>query len=117
MVILSKLAKEWIQVEINHKVSKQASDCFWNLGNKMFHNLYQARGDSGKKIPQFSSLRNKLNKTVPRVNMDVGYTSKTTGEITVVEDVDTIPVSKFPTNEYKKIYEIASVDASSFFLN
>ena len=107
-------------MEIDHRVSKEASNEFWRLSNSMFHRMYLARGDRGRKIPQISHLREKLYKDyVPPVNMDVGFKSKESGEVTVLKDVTSIPVSRFPTSQYQRLYEIASVEVSSldFFLN
>ena len=102
-------------IEINHKVSKEGSNQFWSLANEMFHSLYVARGNSGKKVPQFNHLRNKLNDSkVPPIHMEIGYKSKETGEITVVEDATTNPVSRFPPCNYRRLYEIVSVDVSKF---
>ena len=99
-------------METNHKVSKVASEAFWRISNEYFHKLYVAKGDNPKKVCQFQNLRNKLYQSTPRVNMDIGYKSKVTGETTVLHDVDVIPASRFPPDSYKRLYEIASVKVS-----
>lgn len=77
----------------------------------MFHRLYVAKGDGGRKIPQFEQLRNKLYQDrTPTVNMEIGYQSKDNGEITIVKDATSTPVSQFPPCSYKRLYEIGSVD-------
>lgn len=101
-------------IEINHRVSKEASNLFWRLGNALFHDLHLARGQR-KRVPQFPHLRNKLYDTkVPKVNLKIGYQSKEDGEITVFEGTRD-PVSRFPPHTYKRIYEIAWVDVSIYF--
>lgn len=114
--ILKELAKEWIYNESHHKVSKRATDEFWRIANKYFHELYMAKGDFGRKIPQFPHLRNQLyDDEVPTVSLEIGYQSKEDGQVTIVEDVTSDPVSRFPTSQYRRIYEIASVKVSNKF--
>ena len=111
--ILQNLVKDWILVEIEHRVSKKASNEFWRLSNTMFHQMYIAKGNRGRSIPQISHLREKLYKDyVPPVHMDVGYESKDNGDVTVLKDISSIPVSKFPPSQFRKLYEIAYVDVS-----
>ena len=109
--ILSDLAEKWLLIEINHAVSKEGSNLFWELANNLFHRLYVAKGDGGRKIPQFSQLRNNLyDNMTPTVHMKIAYQSKESGEVTEVDDVTSIPVSRFPPSTYKRLYEIASVN-------
>ena len=111
--MLETLRQKWILVEIDHRVSKAASDAFWRLANDSIHEMYVAKG-RGRKIPQMPHLRAQLyDDNTPRVNMDVAYESKDTGEITILKDVDQIPVSRFPPSHYRKLFEIASVDVSN----
>ena len=110
--LLSELSKQWLLTEIGHRVSKEASNSYWRIANNFFHRLHVARGDRGRKVPQFSQIRNKMyNRNVPKVNLKIGYEAKDSGEITVV-DVTSDPVSRFPRSSYKRLYEIASVDVS-----
>ena len=99
-------------IEVNHRVSHEASDLLWRLANEAFHDLYVAKGDSGRKIPQFPHLRNKLYEVTPKVRMEIGYQHKEDGNISIVKDVTKIPVSRHPPCTYKRLYEIASVDVS-----
>ena len=112
--ILSDLGKKWVEIEIFHKVSHEASSSFWRVANEMFHPLYVAKGNGGRKIPQFQQLRERMKKDkVPKVNMEVGFQSKDDGgEITILKDVTSIPVSRFPPSRFNRIYEIAFVDVS-----
>ena len=111
--ILADLSEKWLMIEINHKVSKEATNLFWKLGKTMFHALHEARRN--RKIPQFPHLREKLYKTkVPPVKMEIGYQSKEDGQLTVLKDVVSVPVSQYPPSSFKRLYEIASVDVSIY---
>ena len=46
--ILHELCKLWLLIEINHKVSKTASNEFWKLANKYFHRMYVAKENQRK---------------------------------------------------------------------
>ena len=99
-------------VEVTHRVSKEATEQFWRLANSMFHRLYVAKGNVGKKIPQFDHIRTILyDNETPTVNLEIGYKSKEGDEVTIVK-ATTTPVSRFPPSTYNKLYEIASVDVS-----
>ena len=114
--LLADLAEKWIENEIHHKVSKEASNHFWRIANDKFHELYLAKGTIRRKVPQFSHLRDRLQqRKVPRVNMELGYESKDDGQVSVVKDATITPVSMFPPCSYKQLYEIASVDVSIYF--
>ena len=107
------LVKDWISVEIDHHVSKAASNAFWIVADKFFHRLYEAKKREGitRKIPQFVQERNKLyDNKVPDISMKVAYKHNVTGEISMVEATDSIPTSQHPPNLYTKIYEVASVE-------
>ena len=115
--ILHELSKKWLMIEVEHRVSKEASNEFWSTANKLFHEMYVAKGDLGKKIPQFPVLREKLYcKNTPEVRMDIAYQCKENGEITIAKDVTSAPVSRFPPCTYRKLYEIASVDVRIFLV-
>ena len=102
-----------MNIEIHHRVSKQASNDLWALANTMFHPMYVAKGEGGRKIPQISHLREKLYQSkVPPVRMHIGYKNKDTGEVTVAEDVRSSPDARFHPSTYKRLYEIAFVDVS-----
>ena len=64
--ILSSLCKDWILIEVSHRVSKEASSQYWKLANQMFHHLYNTKGNIRRKIPQLPHLRRKVyNDNVP----------------------------------------------------
>ena len=108
---LHELSKDWLEIEINHHVSKTATNKFWEVATKKIFPLFQAkkRQKVEKKTPQFRSMREKLNRGIPPISMEIGYVSKTTGELIVKKDLQTTPVREFPPSEYQKVYEIASV--------
>ena len=100
--------------EVDHHISKEGSNALWKIGNDLFHQLHLSRG--GRKVPQFPIIREKLyERRVPKVHLELGYQSKQDGEITVVKDATSAPVSRFPRSSYKRLYEIASVDVRTFF--
>ena len=111
--IHEKLVYQWLSTEIDHRTSKIAANEFWNLGNKYFHKLYQAKEREGisRKTPQFLHTRRKIyDEKVPRVSMEVAYQNKVTGEITILKDIESTPTSRFPPDEFTKLYESASVE-------
>ena len=98
-------------LEIDHKVSKTASDSFWSLSKSWLPKIHEKRTPTSRKIPQFRSLREKLSETyVPKIKMDVGYLFKSTGDIIILTDLDSTPVNRFKPDEYTKLYESASVE-------
>lgn len=67
------------------------------------------RQEVTRKIPQFHQIRKTLTKkNTPEINLKIAYKCKETNEVTVVEDTVT-PKSRFPSQEYDKMYEIATV--------
>lgn len=113
--ILKDFTKEWIDSELNHHVSKEASNSFFELGKKWFGSLLEAKQREGvmTNIPQLVHLRRVLSdKNVPPVSLEFSYTNKTTGEVHNLEDIQSTPTSQFPPNHFVKNYEIASVKVS-----
>lgn len=97
--------------EVDHRVSKEASDDFFKIGLKWFPILHEAKIREGvsTKTPQFTHIRRTLHKKkVPPIHLEIGYKHKVTGEVIVVEDECT-PKSRFPPQQYEKTHEIASV--------
>lgn len=110
--MMEKFEKKWIDIENSHKVSKVATNQFWKLAISELQAIFDFKQKSKitRKIPQFVTVRRRLhNKHVPRISLQIAYKHKETGEITVVEDSTTTPSSKFPPNEYIKLYEQATV--------
>ena len=116
--------------EIHHRVSKEASNAFFELGKKWFHELFQHKFQEGilRKTPQFVHIRRQLHKkNVPPINLEVAYRHRETGDVIVLQDLEVAPTTRFPRTTYEKLYEIASVKvyfyklfsnsfATSFFL-
>ena len=114
--IYSRLTKDWMLLEVKHRVSKTGSNEFWSLASKSFPKLIEAKeieGTTGK-IPQFRTIREQLHKeNVPSIMLEVGYEVKATGDVLIMSDLDSIPVKKFPPSKYKKLYETAKVSVST----
>ena len=112
--LYAKLKEDWLITEIDHCVSKTASNAFWELASKRFPPLYAAKEREGKKkIPQFKQARQSLyNSKVPPITLEVAYIHKASREITVRTGTST-PSSQFPPNVYSKLYEAASVKVMS----
>ena len=111
--ILTKLKRDWLFTELDHKVSKSCSDAFWKLALKMIPPLYESKKCQkiSRKVAQFAHIRKQLyDELAPRVDLQIAYKNNSTGEITVTNDTIT-QVKNFPPNEFTKQYEIASVDA------
>ena len=112
--ILEKLKSKWLLTEINHSVSKTASDAFWKIGLLFFNELHAAPGRR-KKTPQFKTVRRQMYRNlVPEIELEIGYRHKVSGEITVVKDSIT-PMKRFSTATFEKIYEIGTVKVNFFF--
>ena len=110
--IFTQFTKDWMLLEVNHRVSNRGSNEFWSLAAKTFPRLLHAKELEGRtrKIPGFRSIRKHLHKKhIPEILMDVGYEVKATGDLIILNDLHTIPVKKFPPSKYKKLYETAKV--------
>ena len=110
--VLKELADEWIEAEIDHRVSKSASNCFWKIATTKFKKLFETKSIQGvrKKVPQFAHLRKKLyDNKVPPIHMEIAYKDNETEEIVVLEDLKKAPVGKFPPDKFTKLYEQATV--------
>ena len=113
--ILNHLSKEWLKVEVNHNVSKVSSACFWDVAKSWFHRMFVAkqRQQIKRKTPSFVHIRRKLDRdSVPPIDMEIAYKHKETGDLTVVRDSVT-PKSQFPPNEYRKVWEVGTVQVTS----
>ena len=114
--MLEKLTEDWTTLEMDHRVSKTASEAFWELGKWAFPRLYKAKIDEVvlKNIPKFVSQRRKLHKdNVPPVHLEIGYLDKETKEVVLVEG-DKTPKSRFHPTKFQKVYEVASVKVIDF---
>ena len=74
--ILDKFSQRWMRVDLQHAVSKAASDSYWRVALSYFHSLLEAKkGQKVKKnVPQFTHIRRKLvQQHVPPICMELGY--------------------------------------------
>lgn len=112
--LLENLKSQWLLTEVHHCVSKTASEAFWKLCVLQFPKLYNAIGQ--KKPPLFQSIRRQMyNDLLPKIELQIGYRNKASGEIIVVNDTVT-PIKRFPSDKFDKLYEIGTLDVSKFFL-
>jgi hypothetical protein len=110
--LLSDLAQKWLVTELTHNVSKTASNEFWALAKQCFSDLFAAKVAEGvrKRVPSFKYLRRKMqDDNLPDIEMEIGYTDKATGEITIVTDLKKTPLSKFPAHLFAKTHEKCSI--------
>lgn len=115
---MKSLSKDWLLCELGHRISMEASNELFEIAKKYFFNLMTAKINEGvtKNVPQFVHLRRLLyNNNVPDVKLEVAYLKKETGEIIVLDDLEKTPRSRYPANEYVKLYEIASVKVINIF--
>lgn len=98
-------------MELDHNVSKSATDAFWKLSCDRMPGLFRAKEieQIRKKVPQFTHIRRSIyDKKSPDVDLQIGYANKMTGEVTEVNS-NVTPTSQYPRSDYQKVYEIASV--------
>ena len=96
--ILKQLKSKWILVEIDHSVSKSASELFWKLALHYFPKLHSCIGK--KKTPQFKTIRRHMyNNLVPPIQLEIGYKDRNSGEVTIVKDTIT-PIKRFSPAKY-----------------
>ena len=115
--ILNALSREWIDTELAHNMSNEASNRLFEVGKKWFHKLFQAKKDEGvsSRVPQFVHLRRQLtDKFCPEVSLEFLYKHKETGVITTTDKCTSTPISMFPPSEYEKLCEVASVKVIKF---
>lgn len=105
--IFEDLKSKWLLIEIDHSVSKCASENFWKTGLQYFHRLHTAYGR--KRTSQFNSIRRQMYKDkIPDIDIEIAYKEKASGEVVMVNDTVT-PVKRFPQSRYEKLYEIGTV--------
>ena len=106
---LTELSEKWIILELTHKVSKSASNEFWNLAITLMPKLFQNQQRKKKKIPQFQQLRKNLYaKHLPPIALEVACENEETGDL-ITLNTDSIPSANFPTSTHKQLYEVATL--------
>lgn len=114
--ILNSLTEDWLVNELHHRVTKDASNALFEIAKKWFSKLIEAKDRKGvtTKVPQMVHLRRQMyKKHVPSVSLEFGYKDKSTGEIHIMKNLESTPITRFPPNKFLKLYEIASVKVIS----
>ena len=109
--VFQDFCQEWMTTELDHTVSKVASNKFWTVAFKFIPRLLCLKKEQKvkKKIPNFDQIRRNLyDENTPEVTMEIGYKCKETNEVTIVHD-NVTSKNTFPRQEYDKMYEIATV--------
>lgn len=110
--LFHSLSKDWLFLELKHRVSKTATQEFWSLALKSFPKLLQKKDEENvkKKIPQFRSIRQKLyDDYLPEIFLEVAYEVKETGDTIILRDLTKTPLKQFPPSKYRKLYEAVKV--------
>ena len=109
-VLLQTLTEKWLLVELNHTVTKAATNAFWRLATSLLPSLFDAkkRLDVTRKIPQFVHIRRQLHKRfLPDIDHSTAYRQEGSEEIVELRDHEKL--DEIQTNPFLKIYETASV--------
>ena len=109
--ILHSLSKKWSVAEMDHTISQSASNELWKIAFKFIPKLLDAKREQNvtRKVPQFNHLRRQLNnKYTPEVKSEMAFLKRDNEEVTVVNGASA-PRSRFPGNEYEKLYEVSTV--------
>ena len=109
--LLENFYEAWMLTELEHTVSKTASNAFWSAAFKFIPPLIEAKSVQNitRKVPTFNHIRRTLHRNLtPDVNLEIGYRCNTSNEVTVV-NAKSMPRSKFPGQQYEKLYEVATV--------
>lgn len=112
--ILESLYRKWMLTELEHTMSQAASNYLWSVAFHFIPKLIHAREVQNvtRKVPKFNHIRRTLyTKNTPEVNLEFGYRNKESNEVTEVHDKVT-PKSRFPPNEYEKMFEVGTVKVS-----
>ena len=109
--ILEALSEKWMLAELDHTISKVASNAIWKIAFSFIPKLMQAKSVENvkRKVPGFDHIRKKMyEKRTPKVQLQIGYKNKLTNEVSVVHETAT-PQSRFPPDKFEKLYEVATV--------
>lgn len=112
--LFEEVCSDWLTLELDHHVSKTASNSFWSLACSKMVKLFELKKleNITRKVPQFKQIRRKRLTKTPKIKMEIGYIDKSTGELTVEEDLVNTPVKMYPVSQFQKAYEIASIKVS-----
>ena len=112
--LLQALSEKWLVVELNHTVSKTASNAFWRIATSLVPILFETKKRLGisRKTPQFVHLRRKLHKQfLPTIHHTTAYQDKDSLDIVEVPGHDSNL-----NNSHIKIFETASVSVGNSYL-
>ena len=112
--LLEELSGDWLKTELDHHVSKTATDIFWRLACTKIVKLFEikSRQNIKRKLPQFQQIRRNLCNNIPPIKMELGFINKETGQLEIHENLDKTPVKRFPPSKFQKAYEISSIEVS-----
>ena len=108
---LNELAKQWLLLELHHKVSKTAVDAFWRLAIHLIPKLIESKKlhSITRKIPQFQQLRRKMfQHNLPKLDLELSYRNNSTGEVSNFVSPN-IPSKQFPKNEFTPLLEVITL--------
>ena len=108
--LLKAITEKWVLVELNHLVSKAASNAFWELSTSLIPALFETkrRLNVKRKTPQFVHLRRKLHKRIlPTINHSTAFQAQ--GSTAIIDDVKDLERRNYEES-HSKIYETASVE-------
>lgn len=113
---LQKLSKKWLETQLTHQVSAEATNCFWRIAMDFIPNLVQLRERDNvkRKTPMFVNQRRKLYRDIcPAITMKFVYKKKANDTITTVVS-DRTPSHLDRSPEYIKLYEEAHIKVIHF---
>ena len=107
--LLYSFSKQWLSIQLTHRVSITATDTFWNLAFSGISELLSFRDEHNicKKIPKFQNQRKQLyKKECPKISLIYAYLNKETDRIHVVSNVESAPMKIYQNSRrYMKLYD------------
>lgn len=108
--VLNDLKSQWLLMEMEHSVSKTASENFWKLGMQNFPKLQRAnRRGRKRKTSLFKTIRrNMYTDLLPEIELTIAYKNRETGEVKIVSEKNT-PLKQYSPAKFDKLYEIGTL--------
>ena len=105
------ITEKWQLIEVNHNVSKAATNEFWEVAVRLIPTLIEMKKNTvTRKIPQFVHIRRMMaKKLLPKINHSVAYRHEGSQVVHEVQDDDDEEEKIYKTASYTKLYETASV--------
>ena len=111
--MLISLSNSWLQIQLTHHVSLEATNAFWRTSLKSFHELIEKKKAEGinRKIPQYVQIRKNIYKDIcPDVKMSFAFLNKNDNTIVKVS-ADQTPLTEYQRDpRYVKLYEEAHIE-------